>query len=65
MVIVEKKDESSVVGVKVLASQPMRRIKPTARDSSYRPAMDTLDVLDEFRITAREEFGRQKVRSHF
>ena len=47
------------MGVKVvLASQPMRRIKPTVNDSSYRSAMDTLDFIDVFCTTAREEFGR-------
>ncbi len=53
---IKRKDESSVVGDKVLASQSMRWIKPTARDSSYQPAMDTLDVIDVFCTFAREEF---------
>ena len=55
--IIERKDESSVEGVKVLASRQMRRIKPTARDSLYRPSMDTLDVIYVFSTATHEEFG--------
>ena len=57
MSIIERKDESSVEGVKVLACRQMRRIKPTARDSLYRPSMDTLDVIFVFSTATHEEFG--------
>ena len=38
-----EKDESSVEGVKVLASQPGRRIKPTVHGSSCQSAIDSLE----------------------